>query len=1232
MTDDSLSGFQALPLTARYTIDRLCTRFEAACQSGPPPSLEGYLNELAPGYQPVLLAELLDLDVEYRRRRGEAPYADEYSQRFPAFSAVVADVFARRAVDTLPETVKTQTVRAAPAESESPKIPGFEVVAELGRGGMGIVYKARQKSLGRDVALKVLKAPGSAGLEDRVRFRLEAEAVARLRHPNIVQVYESGEYDGRPYLVLELVEGKSLREFVGEPVDPWASARLVETLARAVHHAHTQGVIHRDLKPANVLLDTRHETRDTRTDPSALVSHVSCLVSGVRVIPKVADFGLAKRVGNDTWQSVDGQLIGTPAYMAPEQVGGEVGPESDVYALGVTLYELLTGRVPLAGKDAMDTLLLSQFQEAPPPRKLQPKMPRDLDTICMKCLRKAPRERYATAEALADDLRRFLNREPIRARRVSPAERAWKWARRNPALASLVVTVVGLVVAVAIVSTTYAARLKAEQTALKEEQKLTREAEQARRVAVANAVETAAPGAVPPLVATLADSPAEVLPLLQDQFDTATGLRKLRAAVALTALGRPQPDFLLARVSDAPAAEGGNLALAFRAMQNADIRAQLTTRFHEATDLTLKARCALLLADLGDGEAIRSMFAPGPNPEPRSTVFDVARDWHGDLAAVPALLKDGGGPRSRSERATRVADSLRESASGDGFRSGLCTMVGHVDPATLDPVVKSELIEVLATLYRDDPDGGTHSAADWALRRWGVELPAIEAGAGPVGPRRWFVNQAGMTMIGVGPGAYEFRTSTETPTVTVLSHPYFLGAREVTVAEFRRFMADREVPADEQPTRPVKTEPDPAAPVSNIFWHEIPPFCNWLSRRDGRRPYYRREGAGWTEDKQADGYRLPTEAEWDFAQRAGATTTFHFGADARWLTLNARVASTGPAAVGTRMPNRWGLFDMTGNVWEWCSDRSGPDLDRDGHGMVGLRLDPPGPPNGPARVLRGGAFDSGSYDCHSRFRLHASGLQRSYGFRVACSGAADPPETDGKADVRRQIAVFTRALADVPGQPLLLRARAELAVRVGDWAAAAADLRATVDRDPRDHHDWRRCAALLLMAKDEAGYREFRGRMLQRFADTTDALVTERIAKACLLAAGTPEEVAAATAVASRALTAPDVPDWGVRYAEFVRGLAAYRAGDAGVALTWLEKCQTMGNRPVVMRQVLAQAAAVEAMAHRLRKDEAAARKALDRAAELHRPDAARIGDGTLLPDWQDVLMTEALLREAGER
>ena len=321
-----------------------------------------------------------------------------------------------------------------------------------------------------------------------------------------------------------------------------------------------------------------------------------------------------------------------------------------------------------------------------------------------------------------------MNREPIQARRVRSAERAWKWARRTPALASLVATVLRLIVAVAIVSTTYAARLKREQTALIAEQQLTREAEHARRVAVASAVETAAPEAVPVLLTTLADSPDEVLPLLQDQFDTGTGLGKVRAAVALTALGRPQPEFSLARVSDAPAAEGGNLALAFRALPNASTRAMITTRFHEATEFALKARCALLLADLGDAEAIRSLLAFGPDPGPRSTLFEIARDWHGDLAALPALLT--------------ACDS-------DACRSGLCTVVGLVDPATLSPTVKAELTATLSTIYRDAGDGATHSATEWALRRWGVEPPVLEATAQPVGPRRWFVNKAGVTMIGV---------------------------------------------------------------------------------------------------------------------------------------------------------------------------------------------------------------------------------------------------------------------------------------------------------------------------------------------------------------------------------------------------------------------------------------------------------------------------------------------------
>jgi hypothetical protein len=311
----------------------------------------------------------------------------------------------------------------AGASADWPAVPGYEVLAELGRGGMGVVYQARQTGLGRLVALKTVRAGARASPEELARFQREAEAVARLRHPHIVQVFDVGAAGGRPYLVLEYVEGGNLaRRLAGTPLSARAAAELAQTLARAVEHAHGQHILHRDLKPANVLL-----TADG--------------------VAKVTDFGLAKLLpgaGEDAraeGQTQSGAVLGTPSYMAPEQAGGrskEVGPAADVYALGAILYELLTGRPPFKAETPLETLQQVLTEEPVPVRRLQPKVPRDLETICLKCLEKEPARRYPSALALAEDLQRFLGGEPIRARPSTLWEKARKWARRKPAAATLV--------------------------------------------------------------------------------------------------------------------------------------------------------------------------------------------------------------------------------------------------------------------------------------------------------------------------------------------------------------------------------------------------------------------------------------------------------------------------------------------------------------------------------------------------------------------------------------------------------------------------------------------------------------------------------------------------------------------------------------------------------------------------------------------------------------------------
>ncbi len=335
---------------------------------------------------------------------------------------------------------------STPADREI--VPGYEILRELGRGGMGVVYKARQVSLQRVVALKMVLSGAHARERDLDRFRGEAQAVANLHHPNIVEIYEFGEHQGLPYYSLEYVEGGSLsRKIRGRPFPPLEAARIAEELARAIQYCHQRGVIHRDLKPSNILLQKKSAIPDPKSEKAGGDSTPDFEIRISDFDPKISDFGLAKLLESDPGLTKSGMVMGTPSYMAPEQTQGrmrDVGTHTDIYALGTILYEMLTGRPPFRAESVLETMEMVGSYEPVPPSRIYSKVPRDLETICLKAMAKAPERRYRSALALAQDLERFQGGESIVARREGTFSRLWRRVRRRPITSVVFVLLIAL--------------------------------------------------------------------------------------------------------------------------------------------------------------------------------------------------------------------------------------------------------------------------------------------------------------------------------------------------------------------------------------------------------------------------------------------------------------------------------------------------------------------------------------------------------------------------------------------------------------------------------------------------------------------------------------------------------------------------------------------------------------------------------------------------------------------
>lgn len=897
-------------------------------------------------------------------------------------------------------TVSGDMLQAQPGDHAGP----YKLLECIGEGGMGTVWVAEQSEpIRRRVAVKLIK-PGMDSRQVLARFEAERQALALMDHPNIARVLDAGLTEaGRPFFAMEYVKGIALTDYCDQArLSIEERLGLFEQVCQAVQHAHQKGVIHRDLKPSNILV---------------------CLYDG-KPVPKVIDFGLAKATQQSltdrTLYTSHGMMVGTPLYMSPEQAVSnnlDIDTRSDVYSLGVILYELLTGTTPLE-KDEMrravgeEVLRLIRDAEPPKPstrlsgsanlpavaeqRGLAPSdlarsLSGDLDWVVMKALEKERGRRYESASALAADIEHHLRNEPVVARPPSAAYRLRKFAKRNRTAVLVTATVAGVV----LLATAVAGWMVAES----------RRDNMIARMQTAVASLSTTRGVLLPPLENLEVFPKQLVrDELREQFQSASGSRRLALAFARAHFGDPDPQLLVGSIGTAASYEADNFVRALKTDTDNSLAAIRTAAAQTAgpDHWQALARLAIVALHLGDASLIEQVSAVREDPGQRTTLIREAAVWHGDLGTL--------------------CDAVQESDNA-AVRSALVLAGGSVPANQMTGSVREKWVGLLEDLFRSSPDALTHSAAGWALRELGVEEPDISRteNAAALADLEWQTNSLGMTLIRVpagtftrtsflvrrDPGAESIAASALTRgnsdplTQTVrVSRPFLLADREVTRAQFQLMVEDATIPADQKPTQWIGADdsrsPDDSCPVQRVNWFDAVMFCNWLSRREGLDPAYEPSGEielgrlNWTTyslNRGSDGYRLPTEAEWEFACRAGTTTKYSCGDDFGAIENYAVLRSSRTRPVGSKRPNAWGLFDLHGNVWEWCHDA---------HGMYGREadvVDPIGAGNPRMRVLRGGDFmtlDEEALQSDFRFAFMLYYRRFNNGFRVARGPLPEP--------------------------------------------------------------------------------------------------------------------------------------------------------------------------------------------------------------------------------------------------
>ena len=1003
------------------------------------------------------------------------------------------------------------------AANKETYIGRFKVESTLGEGAFGAVYLAHDPQLERYVAVKVAKTGALPGKSDVDRFRREAQAAARLRHPNIVAVHEIGQVGQTNFIAYDFVRGRTIKDILKEQgaFDCQTAVQITEKLASALDYAHENGIIHRDMKPENVLLDAHGE-------------------------PHILDFGLARADDtSDTTRTREGAMMGSPAYMSPEQASGRshlADPRSDIWSIGAMFYELLCGERPFKG-NITDILIAVKEKPHIPVKNMNPDVDIDLDTICSKCLQKDPDERYQTGEELAEELSRWLRGEPILARRLNIFEITWRWAKRNKAIASLIVAVFAVLMLGTIVSTLFA--IDANQ-----KKQLAFKAQNERALTQVTTLTTSPPESIELLIGMIEPFHEQTVPFMKQLLESEetspiararlhAGLSKLdpdddkkkswKEKLSTSIMNAPPGDILILREyfdksaketiqqywSDLQREEtseehrmrkaallayvdpesnqwdsvAGNVVGQLFASESNELFNWLNVfkpiREHLLLPLNIKyssaelererIQAATILATLFSdspdrlAELIRKaefsqfpMIASKLTPHRNQLIPDFKKILQeqvpdeitrvreealireksnvacallhlGEFDAIQKILEFQNDPRLRTEIIHQcgpcavnpeVLLTAMASSKDPGILSALLQTIGHYGSGQLLESKRQKSLSLLSELYLNHPHAGVHSNVEWLLNRWKFDQRLTdlrselksrsfeELKKDPINVS-WWITPSGHTMtlfnkdqqFKMGSKEDELaRIENERLHTRKIPRQFAIATHEVTVRDFLKFKKDHFYDKVFAPTED--------CPISSVNWIDAVHFCRWLSEQE-KIPESEmcyppvdkmNNNTKLPEDLlERTGYRLPTAGEWEFACRAGTVTSRYYGDSFQllpkyaWFSLNSNQKLH---PVGELLPNPFGLYDMHGNVSEWCQtfffdEYPQPNAD-------GIVIDQLATKRGIFRDLRGNHYSEPPEMVRSADRDYETGLQKSFviGFRIARTISAPKKKSD----------------------------------------------------------------------------------------------------------------------------------------------------------------------------------------------------------------------------------------------